>query len=158
VIDYTIEIAAIPEQYVACLRARGPIGDLGARMARLAAFFEAAGIAPAGAPQARFYDDEYDPDDTDFEVCLPLRPDDAGWTPDTVGDAVVSITPAHHAMATTHVGGYETIAAAHAALRRELDMLGYTQAGPASETYVHGPMQAATSDEYLTVVCYPYAR
>jgi effector-binding domain-containing protein len=170
---HEIEIVAIPEQYLACLRGRGPLSELEERASALEEAFAAAGIEPAGALQARFYN-RSEGADADFEICLPLDPDADGWVPDAIGAATVSITPAHHAMATTHAGARDTIADAHAAVRHELEILGYTQAGPASETYVDrrpgdagatGGSDATggsgeTSDDAstLTVVCYPYAR
>lgn len=156
---YEIEIVAIPEQHLACLRSRTPLSGVDDLAGRLDAAFASAGLEPAGALQARIYDDT-DPDDADVEVCRPLAPDDSGWTPDAVGEALVTITPAHHAMATTHAGPRETVGEAHAAIRRELAAVGYTQAGPASETYVSGgsaePEGAGRGR--VTVVCYPYAR
>ena len=156
--DTEIEVAAIAEQYVVCLRARGPVGELGARLARLQAALAAAGISQAGPPQARFYDDDYDPRDTDFDVCLPIEQDNDGHVPDDVDDLPTAYIPAHHVLVATQSGPHPALGAAHAALRRELDGAGYTLSGPVTEVFLKGPGGGVEPADYLTEVRYPYAR
>jgi effector-binding domain-containing protein len=156
--DHEIDIVAIPEQALVCLRERGPVSGLGERARRLSAILETAGITPVGPLQARFYDDPYDPQDSDFEVCLPMALDERGWAPDSIAEAAVSLTPAHHVMATTHRGPYSGIAGAHEAIAAELEAVGYTIAGPATETYVTGPGDGVAAGDFVTVVSRPYAR
>ena len=55
---YDVDIVAVPEEAVISLRGRGPLADVGRRMARLRELASQAGLAPAGAPAARFYADE----------------------------------------------------------------------------------------------------
>ena len=153
-----IEVVAVPEQYVVCLRARGPVGELVARLARLQAALAAVGRSPTGPPLARFYDDEYDPADTDYDVCLPIGPDTDGAVPDEVGGLPTAYIPAHHALSVTQAGPHRLLATAHEALRRELDSVGYTLSGPVTEVFLRGPGGETPPADYLTEVRYPYAR
>jgi len=156
--DPEIEVAAIPEQYVVCLRGRGPVGELRARLERLQAALAASGISPTGPPLARFYDADYDPRDTDFDVCRPIAADADGHVPDEIDGLPVEYVPAHHALVTTQAGPHPALGAAHKALRRELDSVGYTLSGPVTEVFLRGPGDGVEPADYLTEVRYPYAR
>lgn len=159
---YEIEIVAIPEQALVCLRGRGPLTEISQRAQRLSAVLAAAGLSPTGPLQARFYDEIVDRRDADFEVCLPIAVDENGWVPDSIGEATVTLTPAHHVMATTQHGHgrgpFEDSGDARQAIRDELAAVGYAISGPASETYVSGLPEETAAADCLTVVSYPYAR
>src|SRR5450759_1179631 len=71
---YDVDIVAVPEQAVVCLRRRGPLREIGARMRRLRELAEEAGLTPAGPMMARFYDSDVARPDLDYDVCLPVRP------------------------------------------------------------------------------------
>jgi hypothetical protein len=53
---YDVDIVAVPEQAVLCLRGRGPLGDIGRRMSRLRELALQAGLAPTGPLAARLCD------------------------------------------------------------------------------------------------------
>lgn len=157
--DDEIELLRIPEQAVACLGGRGPVGELGERAARLSAILAGAGIVPVGPLMARFFDgDDYDPGDTHYEVCRALTPDHEGRVPDRIGDLHTAVIPAHHAMVRRHRGPYATLGDAHAALARELESVGYRLAGPITEVFLEGPATGRPPADYLTEVRYPFAR
>ena len=84
---YDVDIVAVPEQAVVCLRRRGPLSELGARMRRLRELVEQAGPAPASPMMARFYDSDVARPDPDYDVCLPVRPAEDGSVPDAVSEA-----------------------------------------------------------------------
>ena len=71
---YDVDIVAVPEQAVVCLRRRGPLSEIGARMRRLRELAEEAGLTPAGPMMARFFDSDAARPDLDYDVCLPVRP------------------------------------------------------------------------------------
>ena len=108
---------------------------------------------------ARFFDaDDYDPTDTEYEVCRVLVPDAEGRTPDRVGDLTTVLIPAHHAMVVRQRGPYGSLAAAHDALRAALAEVGYRRAGPVTEVFVEGPAPGRAPADYLTEIRYPFAR
>jgi effector-binding domain-containing protein len=157
--DDEIELTRIPEQVVACLGGRGPVAELGRRATCLAATLGRAGVVAEGPLMARFFDAaDYDPTDSDYEVCLAVVADEEGRVPDRIEDLRTVLIPAHHAMVVRHRGPYGTLGEAHAALAAELDAVGYRLAGPITEVFLEGPAEGRRSADYLTEVRYPFAR
>jgi effector-binding domain-containing protein len=157
--QYEIELLRIPEQIVACLGGRGPLGELRDRAALLNATLERAAIVPEGPLMARFFDaGEYDPAATDYEVCRALTCDREDRVPDSIGGLSTAVIPAHHAMVARHRGPRGTLGDAHAALARELDSVGYRLAGPITEVFLEGPDEGRRPADFLTEVRYPFAR
>lgn len=155
---YDVDIARVPEQTVVALRERGPIRDIGSRMARLRALAEEAGLATDGPMMGRFYDDDVDSAALDYEVCLPVRPRADGSIPDQVGEAHGELVPAHHALVTRHVGPRDAMQDAVAALREALEAVGYKACGPLTEVYVTTPATADGTSQPVTELRLPYAR
>jgi effector-binding domain-containing protein len=155
---YDVDIATVPEQGVIALRARGPITEIGARMARLRALAGEAGLTPDGPMMGRFYEADVDSATLDYEVCLPIRLRDDGSVPDAVGEARGELVPAHHAFVTTHVGRRDAMDDAVAALREALDAVGYQAAGPLTEVYVTPGGASSDPSQQVTEVRLPYAR
>ena len=81
---YDVDIVAVPAQAVLCLRRRGPLSEIGARLRRLHELAEQAGLTAAGPMMARFYDADAARPDLDYDVCLPVRPSADGSVPDAV--------------------------------------------------------------------------
>jgi len=159
VMAYEVEIERIPEQVCACLGGRGPVAELRTRAARLDAVLQGAGVAAEGPLMAHFFDGgEYDPTDTDFEVCRALVPDAEGRTPDRVGELATELIPAHHAMVVRHRGPYGELGGAHDAVNAELESVGYRRAGPVTEVFLEGPAPGRAPADYLTELRYPFAR
>jgi effector-binding domain-containing protein len=156
--EYEVELTKIPEQIVACYGGRGPMRDLRERESRLTAALAGAGVTPEGPLMARFFDQDYDPADTNYEVCLARPADEGDALPDRIADVRTAIIPAHHALLVRHQGPYSTLGDAHEALKRELDAVGYTLAGPVTEIFVVGPQEGREPADYLTELRYPIAR
>ena len=155
---YDVDVVAVPEQTVAALRERGPIGEIGTRMARLRAAVEAAGLACAGPMMVRFYEDDLARPDLDFEVCVPVEPAPDGSVPDTIGEARGELVPAHHALVTRHVGPRDTTDDAARALREALAALGYRASGPLTEVYLSTRETPPDPARQVTELRLPYAR
>jgi effector-binding domain-containing protein len=155
---YDVDIARVPEQTIVTLRARGPLAEIGARMARLRALADEAGLTPDGPMMGRFYDEDPGSATLDYEVCLPVRPRADGSIPDHIGEARGELVPAHHALVTTHVGPRNAMDDAIAALHEALEAVGYRASGPLTEVYVSTRAAAAGSDRQVTELRLPYAR
>jgi effector-binding domain-containing protein len=153
-----IELIMIPEQYVAYIHTTGPIAGLRDLMMRLYAALDGAGVTAAGPPQARFFDEEFDPEKTEYEVCVPIVPGADGWVPDTIGEARTDIIPVHQAMVTEHRGPYDTVHLSYEAIGEEINAIGYAVAGPATEVFLKGPESTSDPSEYVTEVRLPVAR
>jgi len=155
---YDVDIVRVPEQTVITLRRRGPIAEMGARMARLRALADEAGLSPAGPMMGRFYGDAMASADLDYEVCLPVRPLDDGSVPDSVGEARGELVPAHHAMKTVHIGRRDQMDDAVGALWEALEAVGYRACGPLTEVYVSTRETTPEPERQVTELRLPYAR
>jgi effector-binding domain-containing protein len=157
-VPHAVELIMFPEEYVAYIHTTGPISGIRDLMTRLYGALDAAGVAPAGPPMGRFFDAQFDPQKTEFEVCVPIAPGDDGSVPDAIGEARTDIIPAHQAMVTEHKGPYDTIRLSYEAIGEELNTIGYAVAGPATEVYLKGPESTRDPGEYVTEVRLPVAR
>jgi len=155
---YDVDIVRVPEQTLVTLRRRGPISEIGARMARLRVLAAEAGLSPAGPMMGRFHDDATASTELDYEVCLPVEPLADGSVPDRVGEARGELVPAHHALITTHTGRRDQMDEAVKALREALDAVGYRACGPLTEVYVTNSATTPDPARQVTELRLPYAR
>jgi effector-binding domain-containing protein len=157
-VSYPVELIMFPEEYVAYLHTTGPISGIRDMLMRLYAALDQAGIAPAGPPMARYFDEEFKPEKTEYEVCVPITPADDGSVPDRIGEARTDVIPAHQAMVVEHRGPYDAIHLGYEAIGEELNTIGYAVAGPATEVYLTGPESTSDPAEYVTEIRLPVAR
>jgi len=155
---YDVDIVTVPEQAVVCLRRRGPLSEIGARMRRLRELVAHAGLTAAGPMMARFYDSDAARPDLDYDVCLPIRRADDGSVPDAVSEARGELVPRHHALRAVHSGPRGALQDAWRAVDEARAALGYTASGPFTEIYVKGRESGADPAGFVTEVRLPYAR
>lgn len=106
------------------------------------------GIAVTGHPFVIYH--AFGPDDIDAEVCVPV----AGPAP--VGGRVGARTLAGGTIVRTlHVGPYEELGSAYAALQEWVGDHGYVAVGPHRERYLNGPDVDVPPSEYRTEVDLP---
>jgi effector-binding domain-containing protein len=153
-----VELIAIPEQTIAYLAVHGSVRRMQEPFTRLFAAVAEAGLSPNGPPMARFDLNLADPDDTDFEVAVPVTLGPHGDMPDNAANVRSDTLPAHYALVTIHKGPYEEIGTGYVALTEELNSLGYAVTGPASEVYLVGSDSGAQPADYVTEVRLPVAR
>jgi effector-binding domain-containing protein len=155
---YDVDMVMIPEEPVAYIHTTGPISGLRDLLTRLYGALDGAGVVPAGPPMARFFDEEFDPEKTEFEVCVPISPGPDGSLPDTIGEVRTDVIPAHQALLTEHRGPYTTAHLSYEAISEELNRIGYAVAGPATEVFLTGPESTGDPNEYVTEVRLPVTR
>ena len=155
---YAVDLVAVPEQAIAGVRERCPVGALDQLVRRLRWAVSEAGLQPAGPVMARYFEEWREDGDVDCEVAVPVLPGPDGSVPDRIGEAHGDLIPAHHAFATVHHGPYAGLQAAFAALARELETLGYVAAGPATAVYIRSREDTTDPSGYVTVLRQPYAR
>jgi effector-binding domain-containing protein len=140
----------LEETTVASMRRRIPIEQLGAVMAELAEACRERGIAAAGPPMAIYYDTEFDPRDTDVEVCVPVTAEFAS------DEKVRRRTLPGGAVATIiHRGGYDTIGESYAALMAFVQEQGHRVIGPPREVYLVGPGAPGGTESFQTEIQVP---
>lgn len=155
---YDVDVVHVPEQTLAVLGGRGPLSEIGARMRRLRAVVAEAGLNSSGPMIARFHEETRDGETIDYDVCLAVAPRADGSVPDRIGEARGELVPAHHTLATRHIGRRDRMDDAVAALHEALAAVGYRAAGPLWEVYVAGAAEGLEPDDFVTDLRLPYAR
>jgi effector-binding domain-containing protein len=149
---YEILDRHVPEQLVLGIRKQLPMSALpaflGESFGRLYTAVPSLGAHPLGMPFVLYH--EFGPDLIDVEACVPV---DRTVEP---GAPVRAFTlPAADVAMTTHVGPYEGLAEAYAALSAWIADHGYRSAGPVRERYLNGPSDGTPPSEYRTEIEMP---
>jgi effector-binding domain-containing protein len=155
---YDVDVVAVPEQTLAVLGGRAAMTEVGERMRRLRTIVREVGVTATGPMIGRFYEETADGETLDYDVCVAVEPASDGSVPDRIGEARGELVPAHHTLATTHIGPRDQMDDAVAALHEALEAVGYRPAGPLWEVYLAGTAEGLTPAQFVTELRLPYAR
>jgi DNA-binding transcriptional MerR regulator len=151
---HEVALEQVPARQIVAVRLRTPLSALAARAAEtFGALFRHVATSrarPDGPPLSLYHGPEFDEDDMDVEMCVPVDRPLSGAGP--IGGREL---PAAMVAATLHEGPFEELGAAYAALHRFLAERGHETAGPAREIYVVGPGQVTDPAHYRTEVQWP---
>lgn len=151
-----IELQEQPSQMVLGKRFSTSIArvaeDIGAGYGELFTYLGELGEQPSGAPFALYYGPDFDPEDFEMELCVPVN-----RMIESRGDLVSHEVPSGQAAVTIHKGPYSEMEPVYKDLDAWLKENGYRYAGPAREVYLNDPDQVAESD-LLTEVSIPIAK
>lgn len=128
------------------------VGSIGAHFGQIGRLIAQRGAGPAGVPFIRYHGEEYDPDKLDVELGIPCPRRLRG-----AGEVRALRLPAGAAAVTLHVGPYEQIGRAYAALMSWARAEGRALTGPPLERYLHGPRQRVPPADYRTEICWMLA-
>jgi effector-binding domain-containing protein len=129
----------------------------GAALGSLFPYLGQHGLAPAGAPYARYA--EFGPERADVEIGVPLAELPTGLRP-LAADGVLGATelPGGEVATYLHVGPYPDLGRAYQAIEAWLTASGRSAGGAPWESYVVGPDQVDQDESRLeTLVCRPLA-
>lgn len=144
-------IAHYVEQPTAVVRETVPregIADFLSRaLGAVARALEEQGLQPVGPPVAKYYGPATEP--FDVEVGFPVA-----QAPQPSGSVIAGALPGGRIAETTHVGRYEELGDAYAALRKLLAAQGLTPGLVAWEVYVDDPMSNPDPSTLRTQVCW----
>jgi effector-binding domain-containing protein len=149
---YVIATYRVEPQAIVSIRSRRPMDDLPAFLK--AAFpdllgrLRLLGVSPSGPPFVMYH--EFGADGIDAEVSVPIDQPVAA-------DARIDrrMLPAMTVARTLHVGPYETLGNAYAAVSAWIRDHGFEVAGPIRERYLNGPGDRVASTEYRTEIEMP---
>lgn len=152
---YDMTLVDVPETTIISIRAHRRMEDLpafvGESFGTLFTQLGAAGVEPAGPPFVIYH--AFGPVELDAEVGVPTA------TRITVSQPVQArVLPAVKVVRTLHVGPYEALSGAYAALTDWVDLHGLRVAGPTLERYLNDPGTAASPAEYQTEIEMPVER
>jgi effector-binding domain-containing protein len=150
--DYVIAIRHLEPQAIVSIRGRRPLDDL-------PAFIKAAfpdllgrlrllGVSTSGLPFVIYH--EFGADGIDAEASVPI---DQLVT--SAGKIESRTLPAMTVARTVHVGPYERLGDAYAALSDWVRVHGYEASGPVQERYLNGPGDGVVSGPYRTEIEMP---
>ena len=150
---YEHEIRELSAQPVAFIRFQSRPDELGARFGEILPmvfrYVGSTGIAPAGAPYARYLSMT---DETfDIEAGIPVVS-----TVPPGGRIESGELPGGRVVYTLHVGPYDKLGDAHDAVNKWIAEEGLEISGPPWEYYVSDPMEAPPA-EWETEIYYPIA-
>ncbi len=151
---YTIEMRTLSELDTAVEYATVSFAEIGPWMQKalgeVAHYLERKGAGPAGMPFARHH--MRSDGRVDVEAGFPASTPTSGE-----GEVEPSDLPAGVAAVTVHVGPYDTIAPAYAALRAWIRERGHEPLGDAWEVYLTDPDAEPDPSTWRTEVIQPYA-
>jgi effector-binding domain-containing protein len=151
-ITYEITHRMLAQQYTAVVRGEMPPTDMPNWLAQayhaVDDYLRRAQVRPNGPPFARF---TFLGDVVAVEAGFPVPDEIEG-----AGEVEPSHLPEGHAAATTHLGRYEDLTNAYAAVHRWLDEHGLVPAGPHWEVYYTDPNAEPDPSRWRTDVVVPY--
>jgi effector-binding domain-containing protein len=147
---YRVELITVPEQAVLSLRGRGPLAGIGGRMRRLRELAAEARLRAEGPRSARFYEEDPDSPELDYEVCLPVAAAAGEPLPAAVAEARCLRLAAHSALETVHVGAHGDMDQAVRALQAGRAARGCCAAGPLTEIYEVGAAAGVPESRFVT--------
>ncbi len=141
-----ISTATLAPQTLYGLRKRIDVKDFTELMGQLFSEVAQRQIQPLGPPQTFYFEEEFSPEDTEVEVCLPVAPGTPGAR---------EVPGGLHCLATlTGPYTYESFTATYAALLQWVEDNGYRVRSAPFERYVRGGPDAPPEDN-LTEIYFP---
>lgn len=153
--NYDIHVKQVPAQIIASERTHTALAQLGkvmhSTLAKIATSVQPP-TATQGPPFAIYYNEPFNPDDIDVEMGVPIA---VNATLAETAQVARRELPGGPVAFTFHVGPYETIGAAYAALYAWLEEHGHRPLGPPREIYLVGPGQGTKPAELRTEIDLP---
>jgi effector-binding domain-containing protein len=150
--DYVIVTRELSQQPIVSIRDRRGEQDLpgflGEAFGELLGRLGLLGVKPAGDPFVIYHD--FGPEGVDAEVAVPVA-----QAVSATGRINARELPAVTVARTLHVGPYDDLEAAHAALTEWIRSNGFEAAGPVQERYLDGPGNQVSPALYRTEVEIP---
>jgi AraC family transcriptional regulator len=150
--DYSITKKEIPPQPVLVVRRRVKPSEIAATLAaefhRIFLHAQKTGAAIAGQPLTRYL--EWGPGLVTIEPGLPITAPVSGE-----GDITADTLPGGLAATTTHVGPYDKLTEAHAALQIWIEAQGFVSRGAPWEIYVTDPGDYPDPKDWKTEIFWP---
>ena len=125
-----IEQKVFPKQNVISIREKASLRDMGRIIGRLYKKARDAGLKPAGKIFTVYWEKPEDPDNVDYEICLPVEGSAEGVT-ETGGETCAFLRVK---------GSYKQFESAYAALSEYIKCNDLEVAAPPREVYVRGPL------------------
>lgn len=149
---YQIEIKEMQSQPIVSIRATtdeaGLIKFFDGTYPKLMSFMQSEGLQPAGPPFARYF--KFSKEEVDVEGGVPVT-----GSPRGSGDVNAGEIPAGRVASTIHVGPYDKLGDAYAAMEKFMKEKGLEAAGPPMEIYWSDPSEEKDTSKLRTELIWP---
>ena len=145
---FKVEEKAVEVMLIAGIRMRGKYSDCGKGFAQIGKSF---GRYISGNPLCLYYDDEYRPNDADFEACMPIR------KAKKVEGISVRQLAAGQCVSLLHKGPYYELGRSYTKILEYVKAKRYEIIQPTREVYLKGPgiILKGNPKNYLTEIQLP---
>lgn len=143
--QYEISLKETEQKPVLAYRKRMGVGDFGYAFGQLYELAAREGIQPGKLTGSRYYDDDFDADNSDIEVFSVL--DDSTGSNGTIGGGLC--------VSTVHHGGYSSLSDAYSAIVRWMEENGYEATGAPYELYTVNGFQNPDPAAWQTEIFFP---
>lgn len=146
--SFEVEEKTLPTMLIAGVRMRGKYSECGKGFAAIG---KQLGRFISGKPFCLYYDDEYRPDDANFEACFPIS-----QGKEVEGISVRELVGAH-CITLLHLGPYEELGRSYTRIFEYVKQHEYKVVLPTRETYIKGPgmILRGNPKKYLTEIQLP---
>jgi len=149
-----VSVKSVPALRVCSLRDTIPTySAVGELFEEMFAFLGKNRLQPAGPPVGLYHDPEYQEQDPDVEIAVPV----SGSGADSSRIEFRKLPAVDEMACTFHEGGYGTIGAAYSGLMEWIEDSGCQIAGPVREVYLRGP-ESGEEASYLTEIQVPVSK
>lgn len=151
--DLKVELKDREPLVVVCRRATTSMENAGSIIGKVFEDIYQMNLQPAGPVMTLYYDKEFDAENTDFEVCIPVNKkvnaEKSGKLKEFDGGL--------HAC-TTFVGAYSRLGEAYAKVTKWMEENGYRCTGVPFDIYLTGAETTKSPDQFVTEVCFPVSK
>ena len=143
--SFEVEEKPLEAIKIAGVRMKGKYSDCGKGFGRIGKSF---GRYICGKPLCLYYDNEYRPDDADFEACMPVK-----GGKEVEGISIRQL-PAGRCVSLLHKGPYDDLGRSYAKILEYVKTKGYEVVMPTREVYLKGPgmIFKGNPKKYLTEI------
>lgn len=143
--SFGVEEKSLDSIKIAGVRMKGKYSDCGKGFARIGKSF---GRYICGKPLCLYYDNEYRPEDADFEACMPVSVEKE------VEGILVRQLPSGQCVSLLHKGPYDELGRSYAKILEYVNVKGYEIVMPTREVYIKGPgmIFKGNPKKYLTEI------
>jgi len=110
-------------------------------------------LKPTGPVMTIYYDKEFDGENADIEICIPVN----NKVNTDKSDKLKEFSGGLHACS-TFVGPYSRLGEAYAKVMKWIEENGYKNAGAPFDIYLAGPQNTENPNQFITEVCFPVSK
>lgn len=143
---YVIKTTEIEPKNIYSMRKNMGLWEFDSAFGALCAGMERNRLKPCGPFLAVYYDEDFNPENTDIEVGVVVSADK--------GEHIRKLEPGLCCFA-THVGPYDDFTSCYTALTEWIEKEGYIVSGPPFELYIKGCESNVAPSEYVTEIYFP---